>query len=444
MKFVIIGGNASGMSTATKLRKNMPDASIIVLEKYDIVSFGACGLPYYLADEFSDENELIARSADSFKKSNIDIKLFHEAISINKDKKEVVALDTKTGDKHTFEYDKLVISTGASPIKPNIAGIDLENVHTLTKLEDGITIKQKLKNVNNVAIIGAGFIGLETAEAMLHLGKNVVLIEKMHRVSERVFDKEITDKLEESMAKHERLTLKTNEGLVEILGDTKVQAIKTDKGEYKADLVIVSIGFVPQTSFCKDLGFDLLPNGALIIDENCKTSILDIYAAGDCASVQNIASGENTYIPLATTANKLGRLLGDTLAGKDAPFQGTLGSCAIRFMDFELAKTGLTEDDCKRLGINYSTNFITDYNHTSYVPKNRGQVHVKLIYNKDSRILLGGQIAGVSDAVLRINALSVAIFSKMTVDTIGMMDFVYSPPFARTWDILNISGNTAK
>ncbi len=444
MNFVIIGGNATGMSAATRLRKNLPEASIIVIEKSDIVSFGACGLPYYVADEFSDEKELIARSAESFQKSNIDLKINNEALNIDTTKKEVLVKDITSGNKATYPYDSLLISTGAYPFIPKLPGMELDNVHTLTKLSDGKIIKEKLASVKNVVIVGAGFIGLETAEAMLHAGKKVTIIEKMTRVSERVFDKEITDKFEEALLATENLTLKLDEELTEIIGDRTVNKVKTNKGEYNADLVIVSIGFVPQTAFCKDIGLDMFPNGAIVIDENCRTSVKDIFAGGDCATVKNVASGEKSYIPLATTANKLGRLLGDTLAGKSAPFQGTLGTSALRFNKFELARTGLTEDECKKLGIEYSVNFISDYNHTSYVPSTRGSVHIKLIYRKDTKVLLGAQTAGATGAVLRINALAVAIFKKMTVQELGMMDFVYSPPFARTWDIMNIAGNTSR
>ncbi len=352
--------------------------------------------------------------------------------------------DLTTGNDSMFPYDSLLISTGAFPFIPKLPGIDLENVHTLTKLSDGKEIKSKLANVKNVVIVGAGFIGLETAEAMLHAGKKVTLIEKMPRVSERVFDKEITEKFEEYLQSTENLSLKLDEELTEIIGDGCVKKVKTDKGEYDADMVIVSIGFIPNTTFCKDIGLDMLPNGAIAIDENCRTSVKDIFAGGDCATVKNVASGEKTYIPLATTANKLGRLLGDTLAGKSAPFQGTLGTSALRFNKFELARTGLTEEECKKLGIEYSVNFISDYNHTTYVPSTRGSVHIKLIYTKDTKVLLGAQTAGATGAVLRINALAVAIFKKMTVQELGMMDFVYSPPFARTWDVMNIAGNTSR
>ena len=444
MNYLIIGGNACGMSAAVKLKRNDSKASIIVLEKGNLISFGACGLPYYIADRFSDKNTMIARNIEDFKKLDIDVKLFHEAYSMNAEKKEVYIKNTETNENLTFTYDKLLISTGASPFKPKINGIELENVHTLTKMEDGIAIKEKLKSVKNVIIVGGGFIGLETAEAMTSLGINTTLIERSDRMCEKVFDKEITDILEKKIEECE-LALKVGEEVIEILGDNgKVTKVVTNKAQYDADLVIIAIGFTPNTEFCKSTGIKMLPNGAIIIDENCKTSIDDIYSGGDCATVKNAVHGGDSYIPLATNANKLGRLIGNTFAGIKSPFQGTLGTSAIRYMDFELACTGINENEAKRLNIEYSTNFIKEYNKTAYTPKGLGYIYIKLVYNKKTRVLLGAQTCGAKGAVLRIDALAVVVFSKMTVDTLGMLDFVYSPPFSGTWDIMNIAGNTSK
>ncbi|MGL4562630.1 MAG: CoA-disulfide reductase [Brevinema sp.] len=442
MNIIIAGGNATGMSAATRLRKNMPDARIIVFEKGDLVSFGACGLPYYVGDEFSDPDEMIVKSVEAFQKLNIDVRLFHEVISVDSDKKTIHVKNTQTNEKLTMQYDKFLISTGAVPVIPNIPGIDLQGVHTLTKIEDGIAIKKSLDNVQNVVIIGAGFIGLEIAEAMLHQGKKVTLIERASRISERVFDLEMTERLE-SFVKKSGVDLYVDEEVQSIIGQGSVKAVKTNKGEYKADLVIVAIGFRPTTTWLKSSSINMLPNGAIIIDDQCQTSVSDIFAGGDCATVKNAVHNGDSYIPLATSANKLGRLLGDIIAGKKVSFQGTLGSAALRFKDFEIARTGLSEHEAQSNNINYKINVIKDYNHTSYVA-GKTEIVLKYIYDKNTRVLLGAQICGGSGAALRIDALAVAIFSKMTVDTLGMMDFMYAPPFSRTWDIMNIAGNTAK
>lgn len=442
MNFLIIGGNATGMSAATRLRKNMPNATITVIEKGELVSFGACGLPYFVGDEFSDSNNMIARSLENFQKSNIDVLLHHEAVSLDYQNKKVSIINTNTASSFELPYDKLLISTGAFPFVPSIEGLELKGIHTLTKMHDGIALKHALDQAKNVTIVGGGFIGIETAEALINQGKIVTLIERMPRCAGAAFDSEMTDHLETSLRKH-NVNLRLEETVTTFKGKDYVQQVITDKGTYDTDLVIISVGFVPATKWCIDTGIKTISNGAIIIDEMGKTSLLDVYSGGDCATVKNATLGQDSYIPLATSANKLGRILGDILADKENSFQGTLGSSAIRFMDFQMGRTGLSEHEAQKLNIDYATNTIKDFDYTSYVP---GQtlLYIKLIYDKNSRVLLGGQICGEKGAVIRVDVLALAIFKKMTVEELGMMDFVYCPPFSRTWDILNIAGNTCK
>ena len=244
--------------------------------------------------------------------------------------------------------------------------------------------------------------------------------------------------MEEEIRAHEGVELHLEEAVQEIIEkDGKVVGIKTNKGEYKADLVVISTGVRPNTAFLKETGIEMLPNGALIIDEFGKTSIDSIYSAGDCATVYHRVRKENVYIPLATTANKIGRIVGENLAGKNTPFAGTFGTANNPI------RTGITENEAIKMGINYKTVFVKDKNQTNYYP-GREDIFVKLIYNADTRVLLGAQIAGKKGAVLRVDSLATAIYSELTVDEIGMMDFCYAPPFARTWDVMNVAGNVAK
>lgn len=442
MNCLIIGGNAAGMSAAAKLRRNMPDATITVIEEGDIVSFGACGLPYYLGGEFEDLNEMISRSLEEFEKSNIDILICHEAISLDHKNKKVSVLNKKTNTPLELSYDKLLISTGARPFIPPIKGVELKGIYTLTKMNDGIELKKALNDAKNIVIVGGGFIGIETAEAFLHQGKEVRIIEKMSRLATSVFDSEMTEHLEASLIKH-KVDVHLEETVVSFKEKGNALQVVTDKGVYDAELVIISVGFVPTTAWCSKNGIETLANGAIIIDEKGRTNIADIYAGGDCATIKNAIFGQNSYISLATNANKIGRVLGDVLAGKENHFSGALGSAAIRFMDFEAGRTGLSEHEAQKLNIEYSTNTIKDFNYTGYV-QGKSLLYIKLIYDKNSRVLLGGQICGGKGAVLRVNVLALAIFKKVTVDELGMMDFIYSPPFSRTWDILNVAGNTSK
>ncbi len=306
-------------------------------------------------------------------------------------------------------------------------------------------IKNKLNQVQNIVIIGAGFIGLEAAEAFRHLGKNVTVIESSERILARTFDSEITELLEAELVKH-HVYLAKEEQVVEISGNNQtVQKIITNKQEYPADMVILAAGFKPNTEFLVNSQLALSPQKAIIIDQHCQTNLPDIYAAGDCATVHHRILGDQ-YIPLATTANKLGRLAGETMSGKPQQFIGTLGSSGIRLFGMEAGRTGITENEAKESMIDYSTVFIKDKNHTDYVPSSQTDLWVKLIYEKNTRKILGAQACGTYQrgTIHRVDALAVAIYSGLTVEELGYMDFIYAPPFARTWDVLNIAGNVAK
>ena len=444
MRVIIIGAVAAGMSAAAKLKRMKPDYEVIVYEKTDVVSFGACGLPYFVGGFFDDANNMIARSPEKFRETGIDLNIFHEVIKVDTEAKKVIVKNLETNVEFEDSYDKLMVATGASSIIPPIKNVKLENVSTLKTMEDGIKVKELLNKEENkkIAIIGAGFIGLEAVEAAKRLGKEVRVFQSGERVLAQVFDKEITDVLEEEIKKH-NVDLRLEELVSELVGETKVEKIITNKGEYEADVVIIATGVKPNTSFLKDTGIEMLSNGAIIVDEFGQTSVEDIYAAGDCATIQNIISGKDSYVPLATGANKLGRIVGENLAGANNSFQGSLGSSCIKVMDMEAASTGLTENQAKALGINYKAKFISDFNQTNYYP-GRDKIYVKLVYDADTKVILGGQVAGFKDSVQRCNVLATAIFAKLTTNQLGMLDLCYAPPFARTWDVLNVAGNVCK
>lgn len=444
MRVVIIGGVAAGMSAAAKLKRMKPDYEVVVYEKTDVVSFGACGLPYFVGGFFDDPQNMIARAPEKFVESGIDLKIFHEVTSIDTDSKKLKVQDVKNGDIFEDSYDKLMIATGASSIIPPIKNVKLENVSTLKSLDDGIKVKELMNRdeIKKVAIIGAGFIGLEAVEAAKKLGKEVVVFQLEDRILPQVFDKELTDILEEEIKNH-NVDLRLQEIVSELVGEEKVKKVITNKGEYDADLVIIATGVRPNTAFLKDSKVNMLPNGAIIVDEFGKTSVEDIYAAGDCATIKNIVTGQDSYVPLATGANKLGRIVGENLAGANNSFQGSLGSSCIKIMDMEAACTGLTEVQAEKLGIKVKSKFISDFNQTNYYP-GRNKMYVKLVYDADTKVILGGQVAGYKDAVQRCNVIAASIFGKLTTSQLGMLDLCYAPPFARTWDILNVAGNVSK
>ena len=444
MRVIIVGGIAAGTSAAAKLRRLHKDAEIVIYEKGDIVSFGACGLPYFVGDFFEDTERMIARTPEAFIKSGVDVKTLHEVTNVDFENKKVVVKNLEEGTTFEDSFDKIMIATGASSIIPPIKNVKLENVHTLKSLQDGHKLKDLMKDEQNkkVAIIGAGFIGLEAVEAAKKYGKEVSVFQLGDRILQDVFDKEITDLLEEELRKHD-VNFYVQETVTELIGDSKVEKVVTNNREVEADVVIIATGVRPNTEFLKDSGIEMLKNGAIVVDNQGRTSIEDVYAAGDCASIYQIVQDEQSYVPLATGANKLGRIVGENLAGMESEFQGSLASSCIKVMDMEAGRTGIGEEKAKALGINYKTAFITDMNQTDYYP-GQNKIYVKLIYNADTYEILGGQVAGYKDAVQRVNVLAACIFGKLTTKQLGMLDLCYAPPFARTWDVLNVAGNVCK
>lgn len=444
MKVVIIGGVAAGMSAAAKFKRLSPNDDVVVYEKGDIVSFGACGLPYYVGGFFDDSREMIARTPEQFKESGVEIHIKHEVIDVDFSNKKLKVKNLNTNEILEENYDKLMIASGARAIIPPIKNINLENVVTLKSMEDGNKLRDLMANEDykKVAIIGAGFIGLEAVEAAKHKGKEVTVIQLQDRVLQEVFDKDITELLEEELRDND-VNLLLSETVVELIGDGKVSKVKTDKREIDADIVILATGVKPNTDFLKSDEIKMLKNGALIVDSYGRTSVEDVYSAGDCATINNLITGKESYVPLATGANKLGRIVGESLAGQNNSFQGSMASSCIKVMNMEAARTGLSEKEVKDLGFDYKTKFITDMNQTSYYP-GRERIYVKLIYDAHTKVIYGGQVAGYKDAVQRCNVLAACIYAKMTTDQLGMLDLCYSPPFARTWDVLNVAGNVSK
>lgn len=444
MKVIIIGGIAAGMSAAAKFKRLSPNDDVVVYEKGDIVSFGACGLPYYVGGFFDDSNEMIARTPEAFREAGVEIHTKHEVTNVDFSNKKVTVKNLNTNEVLEESYDKLMIASGARAIIPPIKNIDLENVVTLKSMDDGNKLRELMSKEENkkIAIIGAGFIGLEAAEAAKHRGKEVTVIQLQDRVLQEVFDKDITDLLEEELREN-GVNLLLSETVTELIGDGKVSKVKTNKREIEADIVILATGVKPNTDFLNCDEIKMIRNGAIVVDKYGRTSVEDVYAAGDCATINSLITDREIYVPLATGANKLGRIVGENLAGQNNSFQGSIASSCIKVMDMEAARTGLSEKEVLNLGFNYKTKFITDMNQTSYYP-GRERIYVKLIYDAHTRVILGGQVAGYKDAVQRCNVLAACIYAKMTTEQLGMLDLCYAPPFSRTWDVLNVAGNVSK
>lgn len=440
MKVIIIGGVAAGMSAASKIIRDVKNVELIVFEKTNEVSYGACGLPYYISGVNEDEDLLRIRKAEQFKASGIDLRLNTEVVYIDFDNKKVTVKDIEN-DKEYFEnYDKLIIGSGALPIVPPFEGKDLDNVFTLKTIEDSNRIKEAAKNMKNIVIIGAGYIGMELVETFKLMNKNVRVIEMMDRILP-AFDKEITDVIHDYLVKEE-VQINVSEGVTKLFGeDGKVTGVVTDKAEYPADLVIISVGVRPNTSFAKDK-LEMLGNGAIIVDKKMQTNIKDVYAAGDCATVHHKVLDKNVYIPLGTNANKQGKLIGELLSGKEIDFKGVLGTAFAKIMDIEIGCTGITEKQAIEENIDYKTVFISAPSHAPYYPTPT-DIGLKLIYDKN-KVILGGQLVGKQGVALRTSVLATCIWNKMTTDEVSYLDLGYAPPFSHVWDVINIAAGVAK
>ena len=443
MKIIIIGAQAAGASAAAKAKRMNPNATIRIYEKSDIISFGACGLPYFIGDNFSDPNEMISRTPEQFQKDGIDIKTLHEVIAIDINSKKITVKDLSNGNSFDDNYDKLLLAVGAKPIIPTFTHSQLDNIFTLRDLHDGLAIKKTLTNseIKNVVVVGAGYIGLEIAESLVALNKNVRIIQLNDRVLIEAFDQQITDIIEENIKQYCDLHLQ--EQVQGFEGNQKVTHVITNKGQYPADAVIIATGVKPNNDIYKNIGIEMLSNGAIITDSLGQTNLPDVYAAGDCVALNHRVSHSMVYIPLATGANKLGKIAGENIGGGHCQYPGTIGTSALRTFDIEAGRTGLTENEATKAQIPYKIVIVKDKNHSNYVA-GQTMVIAKLIYHADTRVILGGQIAGGSGAALRVNTLATAIWAQMHIDDLAMMDFLYAPPFSRPWDILNIAGSIAK
>ncbi|WP_047042793.1 CoA-disulfide reductase [Vibrio mexicanus] len=440
MKVVVVGGNAAGMSFAAKYKRNQPSDEIVVIEKRDYISFGGCGLPYFAAGMFDDTKRMISRTPEQAIKSGLDVRVNTEVVAVDRASRQVTV--SHQNQESTMDYDMLIIATGARPMVPLFGEYNPEHVYTLTSQEDGLAVKKAFEDTSKqrVCVIGGGFIGLEVFDAAHLLSKDVTIIEREQHVMSRQFSPEMI-KVVESAIRESGAELKTGCS-VSAIRDAKSGGylVETDNGTVEADVVILSLGFKPNTEM-----FDLpkAANGALLVDEFGATEDAHIFAVGDCAVVHHMALGQSIYVPLATTANKQARMMADKLAGKDTHMTGFLGSSCLKVLDYELACTGVSELLAQEHGLEVKVSTISDKNQTDYYP-GQEDIKVKLVYHPETKVLLGGEIVGKKGAVGRINALAVAITAKLTTQQLGYMDFCYAPPFARTWDALNVAGNVAK
>ncbi len=435
---LVIGGVAAGMSAASQARRANRELSIGVFEKSDYVSYGACGMPYYISDLIEDHRRLIAIDKDDYiAKRQIDIFTGAEALGVNfKEKSVTIRIG---GDEELYSYKNLVITTGAKPVVPPIDGIESGNVFVLRNLNDGIAIKEFIQRYypKSGVLIGGGFIGLEMAESFRELGIESVIIEKMESVA-MTMDKEIRERITEKLREND-VTILTGIDINRVSRNGNKLLIQYDDNVLETDLVIVSIGVLPNTDFLRASELDMNDRGAIIVDEKSRTNLKGVYAAGDCATVKHLITGRDVYMPLGSTANKQGRVAGLQAAGIETEiFKGIVGSQLVKVFDLEVGKTGFSEREAEMNGIRAESSVVTWKDIAGYCPASEN-IFVKITINSDTREIIGGQLAGKHGAAQRTNIIATAISARMKIDDFAYLDLGYAPPFAPVWDSLLVA-----
>jgi NADPH-dependent 2,4-dienoyl-CoA reductase/sulfur reductase-like enzyme len=467
-RLVVIGGVAAGMSAASSYRRLKPEAEAIVLEKDYFISYGACSLPYYISDDVKDFQDLISLTPKvATEERGITVLTRHEVTAIDFNKKEVSARNLDTNEDKKFPYDRLVIATGGLPVKPPLPGIDLKHVFTIRTLLDGIEIKKFIdewgsfqvcvgspeclyvnrygaeKRIMKAIIVGGGYIGMEMCESLRKRGLDVTVIEKMDRVL-GTMDKSITDVVEEKiLAEGVKLLKETSvEGFEG--SDGMVTGVRTDRGVFDADLVLLAIGARPNTRLAHEAGIELGANGAVKVDDYLRTNIPDVYAAGDCAEAKHLVTGKKVYIPLGTTANKQGRMAGENAAGMNNVFEGIVGTAITKVFDLEVARTGLSPLEAEREGYKFFVSTIKGRSRSSAYPSGK-RILVSFFVDSEtgSGRLLGAQMAGEEGVAHRIDTLAACLYNRMTVGDVARLDLGYAPPFATVWDPILVAANVA-
>ncbi|PFE03360.1 CoA-disulfide reductase [Bacillus cereus] len=444
MNYVIIGGDAAGMSAAMQIVRNDKDAKVVTLEKGEIYSYAQCGLPYVISGAIASTEKLIARDIKTFRdKYGIDAKTHHEVTKIDTENKIVHGIHTKEKVKFQYKYDRLLIATGVRPVMPDWEGKNLQGIHLLKTIPDAHKILETLQeqNVEDVTIIGGGAIGLEMAETFVELGKNVRMIERNDHIG-TIYDADMATYIHEEAAKH-NIEIVTNENVKVFKGNEKVEFVETDKGMYKTDLVLVSVGVQPNTEFLTGTEIRKNKKGAIEVNAYMQTNVEDIYAAGDCATHYHIIKETHDHIPLGTTANKQGRLAGLNMIDTRRAFKGTLGTGIIKFMGLTLARTGLNEKEASGLKIPYNTVKIEATSMAGYYP-NATPLYVKLVYRSDTKQLLGGQVIGEEGVDKRIDVIAMALFHKMSIHDLEDVDLSYAPPYNSVWDPIQQAARRAE
>ena len=435
MKVIVIGAVAAGSKAAAKLKRLKPEWDVIIYTADTNVSYSECGLPYYIAGSFKDAEKLVIRTPQDFEKQGIKVYTQHNVEQIKSDKKEITVKNLKTNEIFKDSYNKLIISTGASPFVPNIEGVNLQNVFTLRTIEDGIAIKNSVLQNKKAVIFGCGYIGIEMLEAFVKQGLMVNVIQRSNLIMS-VFDDDMAEIIQKYVIQKnlEQVKIINNDNIISIKGNDKAESVTTEKDKnIETDIVLLSVGIRPNIKIAKQAGIEIGQTGAIKVNSRMETNIKDIYACGDCVEKHHIVADVPCWLPLGSTANKEGRCCAINVAGGHDEFEGVLGSAVTRYFDFTMSMTGLTEKQAKLYGFEPISVIVKKNDKAGYMPDVESII-IKLVADKNTQRILGAQGIGQGDVDKRINTLTGALLSKMTIKDFFGNDITYSPPFSTSID----------
>ncbi len=443
MKIVIVGGVAGGATAAARIRRLAENAEIIIFERSGFISYANCGLPYYIGGVIEDEQDLTLQTPESFfRRFKIVAKVYHEVTDIDTKNKTVCVTDLKTGTSFTETYDKLILSPGAKPVLPDFY-VENERVFTLRTVEDTLKIRTFIeqKQPQTAVVIGGGFIGLEMAENLMHLGVKTAVVQRSNHLLPTV-DRDMASFIHANFRRH-GVQLLLNANTEKLTANGEQISLETDNGnKLNADMVVVSIGVTPENTLAKQAGLELGVKGAIKVKANMETSVPDIYAVGDAVQVKHFITEQDAVISLAGPANKQGRIVADNICGLNSEYQGSQGSSVIKLFDMTVATTGINEQQAKASGIEYEKVILTQNSHAGYYP-NATAMTVKLLFEKETYKILGAQIVGYDGVDKRIDVIATAIRAGMKANELKDLDLAYAPPYSSAKDPVNMAGFVA-
>jgi NADPH-dependent 2,4-dienoyl-CoA reductase/sulfur reductase-like enzyme/rhodanese-related sulfurtransferase len=440
-RLLVIGGVAAGPKVAAKARRGDPDMEIVVYQEEDEISYAGCGLPYYISGVIGERDDLISRTPGKFALEGIRILKNRRIENIDVQNHVISGQKIGSGESFADHYDRLVIATGAYPIRPKIEGIDLNNIFYLRSIFDADAIFQQIQSesLRNVVIVGGGYIGLEMAESLIHRGKNVTIVELAPQIL-TLFDEDFAGILRQYLEK-KGVKVFTSEGIKVLKGkEGKVTHVQTVSREIEADAVLMSLGIRPQVELAKQAGLRIGETGAIWINEKMETSAEGIYAAGDCVETTHLITGKKVWIPLGSTANKQGRVIGVNVCGGNATFLGVMGTTVFKTFDFNVAKTGLNMREAEKEGFHPIQAIVRGHDRAHYYP-GRKESTLKVIADKETGRILGGQAIGEGPSDKFIDILAMALHAKMTCRELGNVDLAYAPPFSPVLSPIIVAAN---